>query len=133
MHTRCFPPLRASAKQSRPRRRAGLLRRCAPRNDGFSNRHIFVDYEHELRWSAGRRRAPEAGGSRKRIVLWRAPRPKRERVVTFARVARPRLWRLPALHFPLPFGEEFFERGVCKPRTLRRAARTGSLAYSPSP
>ena len=45
--------------------------------------------EREPRWSAGRRRAPEAGGSRKRIVLWRAPRPKRERVVTFARVARP--------------------------------------------
>src|SRR5271156_4543605 len=41
------------------------------------------------RWSAARRRAPEAGGSRKRIVLWRAPRPKRERVATFARVAWP--------------------------------------------
>src|SRR5579862_1676505 len=43
----------------------------------------------QSRWSAGRRSAPEAGGLRKRIVLWRAPRPKRERVVTFARVARP--------------------------------------------
>ncbi len=50
------------------------------------------------RWSAGRRSAPEAGGSRKGIVLWRAPRPKRERVATFARVARPTTWRLPALH-----------------------------------
>ena len=42
-----------------------------------------------LWWSAGRRSAPEAGGSRKRIDLWRAPRPKRERVVTLVRVARP--------------------------------------------
>jgi len=29
-------------------------------------------------------------GSRKRIALWRAPRPKRERVVTSVRVAWPR-------------------------------------------
>src|ERR1700683_3823065 len=40
-------------------------------------------------WSAGRRSAPEAGGSRKRIVLWRAPRPKRGRVATSVRVAWP--------------------------------------------
>src|SRR5580658_10172254 len=40
-------------------------------------------------WSAGRRSAPEAGGSRKRIVLRRAPRPKRGRVVTSVRVAWP--------------------------------------------
>jgi hypothetical protein len=32
-------------------------------------------------------------------VLWRAPRPERERVATSVRVARPRPWRLPALHF----------------------------------
>src|ERR1700734_4484123 len=75
------------------------------------------------RWSAGRRSAPEAGGSRKRIVLWRAPRPKRERVATFARVARPRLWRLPALHPRLCRGS-ILKRGVGKARALRRAART---------
>src|ERR1700690_2549011 len=74
------------------------------------------------RWSAGRRSAPEAGGSRKGIVLWRAPRPKRERGVTLARVARPRLRRLPALHPAYVRG--FFELGVGKTRALRRAART---------
>src|SRR6202049_2637986 len=40
-------------------------------------------------WSAGRRSAPEAGGSRKRIVLWRAPRPQRGRGATSVGVA----WR----------------------------------------
>src|ERR1700730_214979 len=49
-------------------------------------------------WSAGRRSAPEPGGSRKRIVLWRAPRPKRGRVATSVRVAWPTTRRLPALH-----------------------------------
>ena len=111
--------------RSEGRRRQTLSRRRE--RVRFSSRGGPAALSEKPRWSAGRRSAPEAGGSRKRIVLWRAPRPKRERVVTLARVARPRLWRLPALHFPLPFGEEFFERGVGKPRTLRRAARTGSL------
>ena len=74
--------------------------------------------EREPRWSAGRRRAPEAGGSRKRIVLWRAPRPKRERVVTSVRVARPTTLAPPGAPF-LPFGEAF--RDACsKARTLTR-------------
>src|ERR1700730_1011013 len=49
-------------------------------------------------WSAGRRSAPKAGGARKGIVLWRAPRPKRGRVATSVRVAWPTTRRLPALH-----------------------------------
>ncbi len=59
----------------------------------------------EPQWSAGRRRAPEAGGSRKRIVLWRAPRPERERVVTFARVAWPTTLAPPGAPFPIDIGE----------------------------
>src|SRR5271166_2086330 len=62
------------------------------------------------RWSAGRRRAPEAGGPRKRIVLWRAPRPKRERVVTSVRVARSTTLAPPGAP-SLPFREAF--RGAC--------------------
>jgi hypothetical protein len=61
------------------------------------------------RWSAGRRRAPEAGGSRKRIVLWRAPRPKRERVATSVRVAWPTT--LAPLGAPLPFCSGRFVKG----------------------
>jgi hypothetical protein len=76
----------------------------------------------EPRWSAGRRRAPEAGGSRKRIVLWRAPRPKRERVVTFARVARPTTLAPPGA--PLPPLSGSLADGFCKNSDAQRVART---------
>jgi hypothetical protein len=71
-------------------------------------------------WSAGRRSAPEAGGSRKRIVLWRAPRPKRGRVATSVRVAWPTTRRLPALHSDrarLFARVAFRDRGFGKTRT----------------
>jgi hypothetical protein len=73
-------------------------------------------------WSAGRRRAPEAGGSRKRIVLWRAPRPKRERVATSVRVAWPTT--LAPLGAPSPLlGRRFLN---LRPELgRRRAARCG--------
>ena len=74
------------------------------------------------RWSAGRRSAPEAGGSRERIVLWRAPRPKRERVVTFARVARPTTLAPPGAPFPREFGE--LARWLLQNSGADRAART---------
>ena len=81
------------------------------------------------RWSAGRRRAPEAGGSRKRIVLWRAPRPKRERVVTFARVARPTTLAPPGAPLPLTFGESV----KCFGKTRTRMRRENESAYPPPP
>src|SRR5208282_2822172 len=70
--------------------------------------------QREPRWSAGRRRAPEAGGSRKRIVLWRAPRPKRERVVTSVRVARPTTLAPPGA--PLPSRSGSLVKSVGKTR-----------------
>src|ERR1700683_4322263 len=74
-------------------------------------------------WSAGRRSAPEAGGSRKRIVLWRAPRPKRgaggnirSRGVAHDPGASRRSTRN---------ASGFRDRGVGKTRTqTKRAART---------
>ncbi len=82
------------------------------------------------RWSAGRRSAPEAGGSRKRIVLWRAPRPKRERVATFARVARPTTLAPPGAASRFPSGRSFV-KACSKARTRSRAARTRLLVTSP--
>ncbi len=74
------------------------------------------------RWSAGRRRAPEAGGLRKGIVLWRAPRPKRERVVTFARVAWPPTLAPPGAPLPRVRGV----RDMLMPKLGRAGvARTG--------
>src|SRR6202035_5777950 len=68
------------------------------------------------------------GGSRKRIVLWRAPRPKRGRVATSDRVAWPTTRRLPALHSErawLFVQVAFRDRGFGKTRTqTKRAART---------
>src|SRR5208282_6526162 len=89
--------------------------------------------QREPRWSAGRRRAPEAGGSRKRIVLWRAPRPKRERVVTSVRVARPTTLAPPGAPC-LPFAEAFGD-ACSKARTLTRrenavACRVTRSAFS---
>src|ERR1700683_3598826 len=69
-------------------------------------------------WSAGRRSAPEAGGSRKRIVLWRAPRPKRGRVATSVRVAWPTTPAPPGA--PLGMRVAFRELGFGKTRTRRR-------------
>ena len=115
--------------RSEGRRRQTLSRRME--RVRFSSRGGPAALSEKPRWSAGRRSAPEAGGSRKRIVLWRAPRPKRERVVTFARVARPRLWRLPALHFPLPFGEEFFERGVVQTSDAQARRENGIACLLP--
>src|ERR1700720_881304 len=77
-----YPAFREGARLTMP----------APREAGAElaqRRSTAAGGEPRWWWSAGRRSAPEAGGSPKRIVLWRAPRPKRERVVTFARVAGP--------------------------------------------
>src|ERR1700691_2831715 len=84
----------------------------------------------EPQWSAGRRRAPEAGGSRKRIVLWRAPRPKRERVVTFARVARPTTLAPPGA--PLPRLLRGFAGGFSQNSGAQRAARTDFDVLQPA-
>src|SRR5271168_2772650 len=78
--------------------------------------------ERDAWWNAGRRRAPEAGGSRKRIVLWRAPRPKRGRVATSVRVAWPRPLAPPGAPSPFFRGDTFLKRATCLGRS--RAART---------
>src|ERR1700729_1142712 len=99
------------------------------RRSGSGTRAAVVDSrggDPRWWWSAGRRSAPEAGGSRKRIVLWRAPRPKRGRVATSVRVAWPRPRRLPALHSErawLFVRVAFRELGFGKTRTRTNAPR----------
>ena len=84
-------------------RSAGWMRFCAEAVGRLCDRP-----SPQPQWSAGRRRAPEAGGSREGIILWRAPRPKRERVVTSVRVARPTTLAPPGAPSP-HFGDAFLE------------------------
>src|SRR6202167_1734902 len=102
------------------RRSAGRMRFCAE----------AVGRRRPMPWSAGRRRAPEAGGSRKRIVLWRAPRPKRERVVTFARVVWPTTLAPPGA--PLPRLLRGFAGGFSQNSGAQRAARTDFDVLQPA-
>src|SRR5580692_10256546 len=80
----------------------------APREAGAElarRRSTAAGGEPRWWWSAGRRSAPEAGVPRKRIVLWRAPRPKRGRVATSVRVAWPTT--------PAPPGAPLFFEWLC--------------------